>query len=584
MRNTVFGILALIMGLIGLSSTTAGINSPSGPVQTSAVRNPGIGPHRWFYASRTLKEQKHVSELIEIARQASAGGMNGMVLSAGYSRILLKDPVYIGRLKQVQEGLSRLGVDLIPIFMTVGYGDGLDENPNLAAGMPVRDALFVARGGQAVLVEDPAPTRINGGFEEISGGAPSGFILDGKPGGTLSVDSAVRHSGSRSLRFDCRKRSKDDPGYVRQQIAVHPYRCYVLRGWIRTSGLEKPRDFSLGHIRFEVKASEDGRRLQYHDPGIPVQSDWMQFAVGFNSWGYSKVEIAVGNETSHTGEFWLDDIEVVETGPANILRRPGTPVSVRGETNGVVYQEGSDFDRISDPKLNHRFDHEAPRILLTRNSRIQEGEQLRISWYHSATLYQSQVSICMSEPEIYEIWRGQVRGLNDVLHSNTYLLSMDEIRAGGSCQACVKRGLTMGQILGDCLTRQVAMIREANPKAEIAVWSDMLDPHHNGRKNPYYLVSGDFDGSWNHIPKDMVIAVWGQKVRPESFAHFSGLGFRTLGAAYYDTDDLNDVPAWIEVMRKTKGSTGMMYTTWLDKYKLLPDFARLLDGSKLPGN
>jgi hypothetical protein len=583
-RNTAFGFLALIMGMVGLSSTTAGDHSPSALSQTAAVRSPGIGPHRWVYASRSLKEQKDVSELIEIARQASAGGMNGMVLSGGYSRITLKDPAYLGRLKQVQEGLSRLGVELIPIFMTAGYGDGLEENPNLAAGLPVRDALFVARGSRAELIEDPAPTRLNGGFEEISGGAPSGFVLDGKLGGTLSVDSAVRHSGQRSLRFDCRKRSADDPGYVRQQVAVHPYRCYVLRGWIRTAALEKARDFSLGHIRFEVKALDNGRRLQYHDPGIPAQSDWMQFAVGFNSWGYSKVEISIGNETSHTGEFWLDDIEVAEAGPVNILRRPGTPVTVRGETNGMAYQEGSDFQRITDPKLNHRFDHEAPPILLTRSTRIKEGERLRISWYHSAAVYQSQVSICMSEPEIYEIWRGQVRALHEHLRPNTYLLSMDEIRAGGSCEACVKRGLTMGQILGDCLSRQVAMIREANPKAEIAVWSDMLDPNHNGRKNPYYLVNGDFDGSWNHIPKDMIIAVWGRKVRPESFEHFSGLGFRTLGAAYYDTDNLEDVPAWIEIMQRTKGSTGMMYTTWLAKYKLLPDFARLLGGPKPPGN
>ena len=134
----------------------------------------------------------------------------------------------------------------------------------------------------------------------------------------------------------------------------------------------------------------------------------------------------------------------------------------------------------------------------------------------------------------------------------------------------------MGQILGDCLTRQFAMIREANPKAEVAVWSDMLDPHHNARTNPYYLVNGDFDGSWNHIPKELVIAVWGRKVRPESFGHFSGLGFRTLGAAYYDADDLEDVPPWIEVMQSTKGSVGMMYTTWLNKYTLLPEFARLL--------
>ena len=202
MRNTAYGILALIIGMVGLSSTTAGVDAPPRSAQTAVSGAPGIGPHRWVYASRSLKEEKHVSELVEIARQASAGGMNGMVLSGGYSRLTLKDPVYVGRLKRVQEGLSRLGIELIPIFMTVGYGDGLDENPNLAAGMPVRDALFVARGGQAELVADPAPVLLNGGFEETSGGAPAGFALDGKLGGTLSMDSVVHHGGGHSLRCD----------------------------------------------------------------------------------------------------------------------------------------------------------------------------------------------------------------------------------------------------------------------------------------------------------------------------------------------------------------------------------------------
>ena len=100
-RNAALGFLALIMGVVGFSSTTAGVHSPSGLAQTAVVRSPGIGPHRWVYASRSLQEQKHVSELIEIARQASAGGMNGMVLSGGYGRTALKDPAYLGRLKQV---------------------------------------------------------------------------------------------------------------------------------------------------------------------------------------------------------------------------------------------------------------------------------------------------------------------------------------------------------------------------------------------------------------------------------------------------------------------------------------------------
>jgi len=43
----------------------------------------------------------------------------------------------------------------------------------------------------------------------------------------------------------------------------------------------------------------------------------------------------------------------------------------------------------------------------------------------------------------------------------------------------------------------------------------MLDPNHNARGN-YYLVKGDFTGSWNHVPKDLIIAVWGSKVQAKT--------------------------------------------------------------------
>ena len=550
----------------------------SGVAQSRDSSEAGIGARRWVYAYRSLQEEAHVSDLLEIARRASEAGMNGMVLSGGYRNIDRASPAYIDRLRRVREGLSGLGVELIPIFMTVGYGDGLERNPNLAAGIPVRDALFVARSGKAELVADPPASIRNGGFEETEDGAPAGFVVAGTIGGTLSLDPHVFRSGKQSLRFDGERKSADDPGYVRKVVAVRPHRSYVLRTWIRTEGMERPRDFALGHIRVEVRGQPDGRRLQFHDPGVPVETDWIPVSVGFNSWEYEEVEISIGNETSRTGRFWLDDLEVAEVGPVNVLRRPGTPVSVRGEETGAEYREGIDFMRIEDPLLNHRFDHDAPPILLGPETRIREGERLRISWYHSAAVFQSQVSICMSEPEIYEIWKSQTRALHETLRPRTYLLSMDEVRAGGSCEACVGRGIPMGQIYGDCVTRQVKIIREINPDAEIAIWSDMLDPHHNARRNPYYLVKGDFDGSWSHVPKDLVIAVWGRRVRPESLEHFSGLGFRTLGAAYYDTDDLEDVPGWLEVMKRTPGAAGMMYTTWLNKYDLLPEFGRLLEG------
>ena len=72
------------------------------------------------------------------------------------------------------------------------------------------------------------------------------------------------------------------------------------------------------------------------------------------------------------------------------------------------------------------------------------------------------------------------------------------------------------------------------------------------------------------------MAIWGSGVNGKSFAHFSKLGFKTLGACYYDADDLNEVKPWIDVIRKTKGGRGLMYTTWDRKYALLNDFGDLL--------
>jgi hypothetical protein len=184
----------------------------------------------------------------------------------------------------------------------------------------------------------------------------------------------------------------------------------------------------------------------------------------------------------------------------------------------------------------------------------------------------------MSEPKLYEIWRTQARLIHQALAPNKYLLNMDEVRVGGSCEACRKRGFTLGEILGDCITRQYRMLREENPKAEVFVWSDMLDPNHNanpGRKY-YYLAEGSYAGSWNHVPKELGIVCWYYEKRSESLRHFSSFGFRTVAGAYYDADTLDNPKGWLEALAATPGASGILYTTWLNKYELLPAFGDLV--------
>ena len=73
---------------------------------------------------------------------------------------------------------------------------------------------------------------------------------------------------------------------------------------------------------------------------------------------------------------------------------------------------------------------------------------------------------------------------------------------------------------------------------------------------------------------------WYHKIRDQSLAFFSGKGFRTFGAAYYDADDLANPRQWLASLQKTPQAQGIMYTTWLRKYALLADFGDLVSGKR----
>jgi len=481
---------------------------------------PALYPNRWVYVSRSLRDDRQVEDIRGIARTASEHGLNGMVLT-GLDQLDSASPDYLKRLEQVKAISKQYSLEIIPIIYSAGYGGAvLRHNRNLAEGLPVRNALFVVRNGEARLASQPAVALVNGG-----------------------------------------------------EVAVKPYHSYRVTLRVKTEGLE-----GRASLRVQVRTA-DNRSLAPWDPQVPSTSDWRTLTLGFNSASYDKVTISARAGGGNSGKFWLDDLRLQEAGLVNVLRRPGTPVTVRSQKTGTVYEEGRDYAPISDPQLTFRFDHDGPPIRLLPESRIREGERLRVSYYHGMAINRGQVSVCMSEPEIYPIWREQARAIHQNLHPRQYLLSMDEVRAGGSCQACKNRGMTMARILGDCLTRQFRIIRELDPQAEIWVWSDMLDPNHNARGN-YYLVDGDYTGSWNYIPKEFRILCWYYEKRRESLRHFSSLGFKTLAGAYYDAGTLDNPKGWLEALKDTPGALGIMYTTWQNKYQLLGPFGDLLRAGK----
>lgn len=531
-------------------------------------------PCRWVYVSRSLRQENHVQDIERIVQTASKHGLNGMVLAAGLDMLDLQDAAYFARLDKVKQICSDHNVEIIPNIFSVGYGSAvLAHDKNLAAGLLVKDALFVVANGKARLLPDTPVTIENSGLEQYYANHLEDYRLQDRPGEVSFIDTQVFRTGKASLRLE--NFGKFEHGHARlmQEVEVRSYRCYKLSCWVRTESLEPE-----GSLRMAVMAS-DGRELVPWEPRVPSTSPWRQVLMGFNSLNYDRVRVYVGVWGGKSGKFWVDDLKIEEVGLINVLRRPGTPITVKSESTGQVYEEGTDYAEIKDTKLNFRFDHDPPVINVLVNSGIKDGQRLRVSYYHGLALSRGQVPLCMSEPKLYELWRAQAKLIHKYLSPSKYLLSMDEIRAGGACEACKKRNMTMGQILGDCIAKQVGIIRQVNPQAEVLIWSDMLDPNHNAHRN-YYLVDGDFAGSWNFIPKDLTIVCWYYQKRGQSLKFFSSLGFKTIAAAYYDDDTLDNPKGWLAAMDKTPNTQGIIYTTWQNKYELLAPFSDLVAGKK----
>ncbi len=536
-------------------------------------------PYRWVYVMCEQFEPGTVDRVREIARTCKAHGINGMVLSGAMDRLDLDSPYTYKAIADIRQIAAEHGLEIIPQVMGVGYNAFmLCHDKNLAEGLPVRDALFIAHGGKAVHTADPAVSLVNGSFESFSGASVEGFSFPYERQVAFQ-DTKEYAEGKASLRFEKFGQQENDSRII-QEIEVRPNRLYRISYMVKTEGLDPNNPFGSGRFRVEV-TDENGRRLTFFDPSVPSATSWRRFYDGFNSKDAKKVKIAFGVWGSKTGRFWLDDLKVEEAGLVNLLRRPGCPLTVRGEQNGVLYEEGRDFARVEEIQLNFMFDHDGPEIELSPGSRIKEGERLRVSYYHGSAVYQGQTPVCVSEPAVREIWRKQARLFQSVFGTDKYFLNTDEVRVFGSCEACRATGLSHARLLGETVAWQAKTIREVNPNAELFIWSDMFDPNHNADKRDYYyLVDGDFYGAWEYVPKDLVMVCWHGRRRNESLEHFSRLGFRTLAAAYYDADDLKNVEGWLESLDRTEGAAGIMYTTWLNKYSLLGAFGDLVNKAR----
>jgi hypothetical protein len=561
---------------------------------------------RWLYCSANLQVDRSVDLLRVLFDRAGRNGYTGILFSDYKLQIL--DRVtqnYFGNVEKIKSAAAGAGLELVPAVFSIGYSNGhLSGDPNLAEGLPVVDQPYTvknhveaiskkgsarkggaaqSRGGrlEAVLDSKPIVQLRNGGLEESRGDTFLNYSYQDDPGAGTFADRSVVHGGRVSCRLEAGTKDKGHTSpnlRLVQRVSVRPHTAYRFSCWIKTKDLAPTGSFHL----LALATSQEGKSLTFREGGLEPTADWKKLDAVFNSLEEREVSLYAGFWGAGAGTFWIDDLALEELALVNLLRRKGCPFIVKSADGKTTYEEGRDYEPVADAKLGqvpfpgeYEFEHSGASIRITPRSRIRGGERLRVSWYHPIITQDSQVMCCLSDPKIYEILQAQARRVNELFRPKTFFMSHDEIRVANWCRACQDRKLTPGQILADNVRRCAEILKSVSPRARTVVWSDMFDPHHNAIDS-YYLVNGSLKGSWEGLPRDVIIANWNSGKAKESLSFFADRGHEQIIAGYYDGDDLTNFQQWDQAARNVRGVFGFMYTTWQSKFNLLEQYGQAM--------
>ena len=309
---------------------------------------------RWLFVWRDMSDPAQVDRTIALFPRAHADGYNAVAFSSNVA------PARAAALKQAAQ---KYGLGLVAMVMGGAHDHNYEE------GVLAKDALFVAHAGTASFQADN-PTRVlNGDFEDVAGDHFKGWSFQDNEGVTTFADHSVTHGGKTSLRMESPGKNDGQHCRIMQTVALEPHRQYHVSFWVKTSDL-------AGGFAPEVKLlTADGQGISFQTFHCGATQDWRHYDLAFNSLDNTKGALYLGTWGGTTGKVWWDDFHMDEVGLVNVLRRPGCPVTVRGE-DGTVYEEGRDFAPIVDPLLQPWIAyHDPPTIHLTARLAHQRGPE-----------------------------------------------------------------------------------------------------------------------------------------------------------------------------------------------------------------
>ncbi len=480
-------------------------------------------PEQWNYVGASLGDDAGLTKFTDLLKQSKATGCTHILMNDSGWLKLANDAAYVERVGKAKATAKDLGITIVPAVYAFGYsGRYLQFDPNMGVGLPVKDMPFLVKGKTAA--PDPA------------------------------------------AGIDVSKFTGDAVEYP-----VKPFSYYRVSIYTK----EKPS----GEV-FRASGVKPGRWETRTNTYIKQEGDRWLSTNTFNTLDAEQIRVQVFVKG-------YDQFKIEPAGALLILRRDTVPLKVTSDDGKMVYEEGKDFKKLVDPLIgsgsgDFESDHKANDIELTDASRIKDGQKLLVSFYHAYKIYADQNGITMEDPKIFELMERDVASCAKIWGATGYFMNYDEIRIGGWEPLTLERKIKPGQLLAEHTKKGYNLIRKYSPDAKIYTWNDMYDATSNARPVPggaYYLVNGDWTGSWEGLPKDVIIMSWSGSA--EGMKFFADRGQSQVLCGYYDARNTNsmkqNIASWTRKSQGIPNILGFMYTTWKPDFTNLKEYFTLLN-------
>ena len=471
----------------------------------------------------------------------------------------LDQPETAARWKNIAKLCREHFIEPIPELQSLGHGNVvLSIEPRCQEGIRISNYQVVAKAGsiQADDLSMASDPINNAGFEKADGTAPTGWKIDTVPNG-VSVDPSTKYAGNASLKI-----TRTDRGQLRawQNVKCETHSIYELSAHAKTKNVASGAGITGAYI--EVYGVTPEGDLSPAPLGISKQisgdNDWTALSVEFNSLAYTTLCIFVRLQNAD-GTVWYDDIQMRGVSrDQKILRNPiSEPFTLKSADGKTTYESTRDYQILA-PEQKAAPD--APTIAIPAGSRIREGQHLLADF---DAMYSGYYTCCPSEPLYQQLMKKSIRNVIQCMQPTYLHIGHDEPQLLNEDNRCRSRNLTNAEIYADDVKRMYDYMHEADPKCQMMMWDDPLNPFSNAPA--FHLEKAS-----QLIPKDIIMNAWAYSYPAEnekivkSIDFWVKQGFNVTGSPWFDH---NNCRFWAEQLIKNKKSKhilGLFYTAWGD--------------------